>query len=312
MDCGRWPLSVVRHKVGRGLGLSGFWVNMDWTGSAGSLTPLALDSSLLDSVVVVVVGCEWLDVRWCVQEVRQGWLHGFFPGMLDEVRVGQVGLVGKAMLDVLVVRDVQRCLAVDVGLAAVNGEPVVTVNGQGPASEGHEFRVGPARAMELLALRSMTMVLVREVGAALECTATPGPGCPDHVRALEKELWVVAWASVGWISEAGAWTEMHDVFANPVGMNVWDNGLPLAMNELGRRSGEAVKQVGLDQVPINLVDGKVGLKEVPIWIWCLHLVGAGSSHGHRREKKNGIQISRYKGTCTKMSHDQFKHLCKHK
>ena len=154
MDCGRWPLSVVRHKVGRGLGLSGFWGNMDWTRSAGSLTPLALDSSLLDSVVVVVVGCEWLDVRWCVQEVRQGWLHGFFPGMLDEVRVGQVGLVGKAMLDVLVVRDVQRCLAVDVGLAAVNSEPVVTVNGQGPASEGHEFRVGPARAMELLALRS--------------------------------------------------------------------------------------------------------------------------------------------------------------
>ena len=312
MDCGRWPLSVVRHKVGRGLGLSGFWGNMDWTRSAGSLTPLALDSSLLDSVVVVVVGCEWLDVRWCVQEVRQGWLHGFFPGMLDEVRVGQVGLVGEAVLDVLVVRDVQRCLAVDVGLAAVNGKPVVTVNGQGPASEGHKFRVGPARAMELLALRSMTMVLVREVGAALECTATPGPGCPDHVRALEKELWVVAWASVGWISEAGARTEMHNVLANPVGMNVWDEGLPLAVNELGWRSGEAVKQVGLDQVPINLVDGKVGLKEVPIWIWSLHLVGAGSSHGYHREKKNGIQISRYKGTCTKMSHEQFKHICKHK
>ena len=74
-------------------------------------------------------------MRWCVQEVSQGWLHGFFPGMLDEVRIGQVGLVGEAMLDVLVVRDVQRGLAVDVGLAAVDGEPVGSVDAQGPASE---------------------------------------------------------------------------------------------------------------------------------------------------------------------------------
>ena len=242
-------------------------------------------------------------MRWCVQEVRQGWLHGFFPGMLDEVRIGQVGLVGEAMLDVLVVRDVQRGLAVDVGLAAVDGKPIGPVDAQGPASEGNEFGVSPARAVKLLALGSVTMVLVRKVGPALECTAAPGPGCPDHVRALEKELWVVAWASVSWVNKAGAWTEMHNVFANPIGMNVWDNGLPLALNELGWRSGEAVKQVGLDQVPINLVDGKVGLKEVPIWIWCLHLVGAGSSHGCHREKKKGIQISRYKGTCTKMSHE---------
>ena len=58
MDCGRWPLSVVRQKVGRGLGLSGFWGSMGWSRSAGSLTPLALDSSLLDSFVVVVVGCK--------------------------------------------------------------------------------------------------------------------------------------------------------------------------------------------------------------------------------------------------------------
>ena len=204
-------------------------------------------------------------MRWCVQEVRQGWLHGFFPGMLDEVRIGQVGLVGEAMLDVLVVRDVQRGLAVDVGLAAVNGKPICPVDAQGPASEGNEFGVSPARAVKLLALGSVAMVLARKVGPALECTATPGPGCPDHVRALEKELWVVAWA----------------LFANPIGMNVWDNGLPLALNELGWRSGEAVKQVVLDHVPINLVDGKVWLKEVPIWIWCLHLVGAGSSHGYQ-------------------------------
>ena len=264
---------------------------------------MALDSSLLDSFVIVVVGCKWWDMRWCVHEVRQGWLHGFFPGMLDEVRIGQVGLVGEAMLDVLVVRDVQRGLAVDVGLAAVNGKPICPVDAQGPASEGNEFGVSPARAVKLLALRSVAMVLVRKIGPALECTATPGPGCPDHVRALEKELWVVAWASVSWVKKTGAWTEMHNVFANPIGMNVWDDGLPLALNELGWRSGEAVKQVGLDQVPINLVDGKVWLKEVPIWIWCLHLVGAGSSHGYQREKKKGIQISGYKGTCTKMSHE---------
>ena len=115
-------------------------------------------------------------MRWCVQEVRQGWLHGFFPGMLDEVRIGQVGLVGEAMLDVLVVRDVQRGLAVDVGLAAVDGKPVGSVDAQGPASEGNEFGVSPARAVKLLALGSVTMVLVRKVGPALECTAAPGPG----------------------------------------------------------------------------------------------------------------------------------------
>ena len=206
--------------------------------------------------------------------------------MFDEVRIGQIGLVGEAMVDVLVVCDVQRGLAVDVGLAAVNGEPVCSVDAQGPASEGNEFGVSPARAVKLLALRSVAMVLVRKVGPALECAATPGPGCPDHIRALEQELWVVALASVSWVKEARAWAEMHDVFANPSGMHVWDDGLPLAVDELGWRSSKAVKQVVLDHVPINLVDGEVWLEEIPIWIWCLHLVGAGSSHGLRKEERN--------------------------
>ena len=224
-------------------------------------------------------------MRRCVQDVRQGWIHSFFPRMFDEVRIGQIGLVDEAMVDVLVVCDVQRGLAVDVGLAAVNGEPICPVDAQGPASEGNELGVSPARAVKLLALRSVAMVLVRKVGPALECTATPGPGCPDHVRALEQELWVVALASVSWVKEAGAWAEMHNVFANPSGMHVWDNGLPLSLDELGWRSSKAVKQVVLDHVPINLVDGKVWLEEVPIWIWCIHLVGAGSSHGCKEKRR---------------------------
>ena len=231
------------------------------------------------SVIIVVVGCIWLDVGIGVKDVRQGWIHSFFPRMFDEVRVRQIGLVGEAMVDVLVVCDVQRGLAVDVWLAAVNGKPICPVDAKGPASEGNELGVSPARAMKLLALRSVAVVLAREVSPALECTATPGPGCPDHVSALEKELWVIALASVSWVKETGAWTEMHNVFANPIGMNVWDDGLPLSLKEFGWRCSKAVKQVVLDHVPINLVDGKVWLKEVPIWIWCLHLVGAGSSHG---------------------------------
>ena len=49
--------------------------------------------------------------------------------MLGERVVGQVGLVGKAMVDVLVVGDIQRTFAADVGLAAVNGKPISPVDG---------------------------------------------------------------------------------------------------------------------------------------------------------------------------------------
>ena len=74
-------------------------------------------------------------MRRCILDVGQRWLHSFFPCVLGERGVGQVGLVGEAMVDVLVVGDIQGTFAADVGLAAVNGKPISPVDGEGPASE---------------------------------------------------------------------------------------------------------------------------------------------------------------------------------
>ena len=68
-------------------------------------------------------------------DVGQRGLHGFFPCMFDEGCIGQVCLVGEAMVNVLVMSDVQWALAADVGLAAVNGKPIGPVDAEGTASE---------------------------------------------------------------------------------------------------------------------------------------------------------------------------------
>ena len=66
---------------------------------------------------------------------------------------------------------------------------------------------------------------------------------------------MVARALVGWVEEAGTWTEVHNVFTNMIWVNIFDDGVPLAVEELGWWCSESVEKVCLHKVPVNLVDG---------------------------------------------------------
>ena len=112
---------------------------MNWfrSRSASGLAALALvkSSSLLYLFFIIVVGRKWLDLGWLTMNVGQRGLHCFLPGVLDEGGIREVALVCEAVEYVLVVGNVQWRLAVDIGLAAVDGEPVSPVDAESPASE---------------------------------------------------------------------------------------------------------------------------------------------------------------------------------
>ena len=45
------------------------------------------------------------------------------------------------------------------------------------------------------------------------------------------------------------------MFTNVSGVNIFDDGVPLAVEELGWWCSESVEKVRLHKVPVNLVDG---------------------------------------------------------
>ena len=105
-----------------------------------------------------------------------------------------------------------------------------------PAAESHQFGVCPSRSMQLSAARYMAMVLVTgKVTATLESTAAPCARRPNRiVVALEEELGMVPWALVVGVREAGAWSEVHNVLADLVGMHIFDDGVSLSV-QIGSR-----------------------------------------------------------------------------
>ncbi len=104
---------------------------------------------------------------------------------------------------------------------------------------------------------------------------------------------MVARALVGWIHETGTWTEMHNMFTNARRVNIWNDSVPLSIQELGRRCSKTVKKVRLHMVPVNLVDRQVRLEAIPIRIRSLHLVGARG--GHWKKNKEGIKNLQVQG-----------------
>ena len=105
-----------------------------------------------------------------------------------------------------------------------------SVDVEDPAAKGRQFGVCPSRSVQLSAARYMAMVLVTgKVTAPLESSAAPCARCPnDFVVALEEELWMVSLALVVGVRKAGAWSKVHDVLTDLVGMHIFDDGLPLS------------------------------------------------------------------------------------